>query len=133
MFPNKGWTNLSFHGHSIAAEAAWRFDADEIVEIEIDDGLQSVSRRCVAKTFRQGIVPAGVFGLQDKQCCDSVAPALRTCATVDRPSVLDYGHCIDGFGDGCAAGPIASLAFGVTERVLAFGLATSGHGVTSVT
>src|SRR3954468_1856846 len=28
---------------SIAAEAAWRLDADEVVEIEIDDGLQSVA------------------------------------------------------------------------------------------
>jgi hypothetical protein len=30
----------SRHGRSIAAEATWRLDADEVVEIEIDYGLQ---------------------------------------------------------------------------------------------
>ncbi len=52
-----------FCDRSITAEAAWRFDADEIVEIEIDDGLQRFSRRRVTETFGQGIVPRGVFGL----------------------------------------------------------------------
>jgi hypothetical protein len=62
MFPDKGWDELSFHGRSIAAEAAWRLDADKIVEIEIDDGLQGGAGGGVTQIVRQDVIPGGVFG-----------------------------------------------------------------------
>jgi hypothetical protein len=39
--------------NSIAAEAAWRLDADEVVEIEIDDSLQGGAGGGVTQIVRQ--------------------------------------------------------------------------------
>jgi len=109
--------------HSISAEAAWRLDANEVVEIEIDDCLQSFSRGRVAETFRQGIVPGGVFGLQGDKPGDCVVPALCAGAPVGWPPIADYRRWLLVL----AARAIARLAFGVAERVLTFGLSASWH------
>ena len=41
---------------SIATEAAWRLDADEVVEIEVDDGLQGVVQIRVTPKTRNILV-----------------------------------------------------------------------------
>jgi hypothetical protein len=58
---------------SIAAEAAWRLDADEIVEIELDDGLQGGAGGGVTQIVWQDVIPGGVFGLQ------AISPATVSC------------------------------------------------------
>ncbi len=55
--------NSSLHFDSITSIAAWWFKAGEVVEIEIDDGLQSFAGRGVAQPVRQGLGPCGIVGL----------------------------------------------------------------------
>ena len=74
-------------------------------------------------------MPGVIFGFQADRSCDRVVPALRSCASVSWPPVADNRCCLLGI----TARAIASLAFGVAERVFAFGAATSGHGWISVT
>jgi hypothetical protein len=109
--------------HSISAEAAWRLDADEIVEIEIDDGLQSGAGGGVTQIVRQDVIPGGVFGLQGDKPGDCVVPALCAGAPVGWPPIADYRRWLLVL----AARAIARLAFGVAERVLTFGLSASWH------
>jgi len=54
-------------------------------------------------------------------------PSLYAGAPVDGPPIVDDGLI------GLEARAVANLAFGVAERVLPFGVATSGHGWISVT
>jgi len=129
MFPDKGCANFPFHGRSIAAEAAWRLVADEIVELEIDDGLQGGAGGGVTQIVRQHVIPGGVFGLQGNKPGDRVVPALCAGAPVGRPPVADDRRRLLSF----AAGAITRLAFGVAERILAFGVTASGHGLFFVT
>src|SRR5208282_3652309 len=104
-------------------------DGDELIEIQIEDGLQGRSGGSVAEAIRQDVVPGGVFGLQGEQPGDQVVPALRAGAPVDCPPIAD-GRC---WLVGLAACAVASLAFGVGECVLTFGGSASGHGGISVT
>ncbi len=90
MFPDKGWDELSFHGRSIAAEAAWRLDADKIVEIEIDDGLQGGAGGGVTQIVRQDVIPGGVFGLQGDKPGDRVMPSLCASAPVGWPPIANH-------------------------------------------
>ena len=83
----------------------------------------------VAETVRQGLAPGVIFGLQASQSCDRVVPALYAGAPVDGPPIADDRCWLIGL----AARAVASLAFGVAERVFTFGLSTSGHGSISVT
>ena len=55
--------NSSVHFDLITSIAAWWFKAGEVVEIEIDDGLQSFACRGVAQPVRQGLGPCGIVGL----------------------------------------------------------------------
>jgi hypothetical protein len=116
------------HQKSIAAEAAWRLDADEVVEIEIDDGLQGDAGGGVTQIVRQDVIPGGVFGLQGDQSGNRVVPALSAGSPVGRPSVADYR----GWLLGLASRTMAGLAFGVAEGVLTFGLSASWHGLFTV-
>ena len=68
--------NFAFIAYSIAPEAAWRLDAEEIVEIELDDGLQGGAGSGVTQIVRQDVIPGGIFGLQGDQPGNSVVPAL---------------------------------------------------------
>jgi hypothetical protein len=115
--------------HSIAAEATWRLDADEIVEIELDDSLQGGAGGGVAQIVRQDVKPGGVFSLQGDQPGNSVVPALCAGAPVGWPPIADHRRWLLGL----ASRTMAGLAFGVAERVLTFGLSASGHGLISVT
>jgi hypothetical protein len=76
---------------SIATVAAWRLNANQNIEIEIDNGLQGFGGSGVAETVRQGVVPGGVFGLQGEQPGDGVVPALQAGAPVGWPAVADDG------------------------------------------
>jgi hypothetical protein len=67
--------------------------------------------------------------LQGEQPRDRVVPALYAGAPVERPPIADNRRWLIGL----AARAVASLAFGVAERVLTFGMATSGHDWISVT
>ena len=75
------------------------------------------------------VAPGGIFGLQGEQPFDRVVPALYAGAPVERPPIADNRRWLIGL----AARAVASLAFGVAERVLTFVAATSGHGWISVT
>jgi hypothetical protein len=81
-----GEDRISVHGRSIASEAAWRLDAEEIVEIELDDSLQGDGGGGVAQIVRQDVIPGGVFGLQGDQPGDGVVPALCPGTPVGWPS-----------------------------------------------
>src|SRR5271166_3596646 len=94
-------------GRSIASVASRWYDGDELIEIQIDDGLQGRGGGSVAEAIRQDVVPGGVFGLQGEQPGDQVVPALRAGAPVDWPPASDDGCCLVGF----AARAIAGLAF----------------------
>jgi hypothetical protein len=116
------------NGRSIAAEATWRLDGDEIVKIEIDDGLQSGAGGGVTQIVRQDVIPGGVFGLQCDQPGDRVMPALRAGTPVGWAPVADDRRGLLGF----ATRAVTCLAFGVAERVLTFGLSASGHDLSTV-
>ena len=73
----------------IATVTARRHDGDELIEIQINDGLQSCGGSGVAEIIRQAVVPGGVFGLQGEQSGDQVIPVLRAGAPVDRPPIAD--------------------------------------------
>jgi hypothetical protein len=113
----------------IASVTPRRHDGGEFIEIKFDDGLQGGGSGSVAEAVRQGVVPDGVFGLQGEQSSDSVLPALRAGAPVDRPPIADDGRRPRSL----AASTIARLAFGVAEWVLTFGMSASWHGGISVT
>jgi hypothetical protein len=85
----------------------------------------AVSRRRSGR----GIVPGGVFALQDEERSNGVAPTLQAGAPVGRPPIADDRRCLVGF----AARAIAGLAFGVAERLRALGLSASWHGSIAVT
>jgi hypothetical protein len=74
---------------SIASKATWRLDVGEDIKIEIDDGLESLGGGAVAKAVGQGVAPGGVFGLQGEQFGDSVAPSLRSGASIGRSAIAD--------------------------------------------
>jgi len=67
--------------------------------------------------------------LQGEQPRDRFVPLLKAGAPVDRPPTSDDRRWLISL----ASFSVASLAFGVAERVLTFGAATSGHGWISVT
>src|SRR5271154_5689881 len=113
---------------SIAAKAAWRLDADEIVEIEIDDCLQRGAGGGVTQIVRQDLIPGGVFGLQGEKPGDRVVPALCADTPVGWPPVADHRRWLLAL----ATRAITRLAFGVAERVFTFGLSASGHGLSTV-
>src|ERR1019366_2199535 len=107
FFPTIPDEHSAVHCLSIAAEAAWRLDGDQVVEIEIDDGLQGCRGGGVAETVRRGVVPGDLFGSQGDQPSDSVVPALCECAPVGWPPIADDRRCLLGL----AVRAIASLAF----------------------
>jgi hypothetical protein len=113
---------------SIATEAAWRLDADEVVEIEIDDCLQGDAGGGVTQIVGQDVIPGGVFSLQGDKSGDRIVPALRAGAPVSGPPIADRRRWLLGL----ASRAITRLAFGVAERVLTFGLSASGHGLSTV-
>jgi hypothetical protein len=114
--------------NSIAAEAAWRLDADEVVEIEIDDSLQGGGGSGVTQIVQQHVVPGGVFGLQGDKPGDRVVPALFAGAPVGWPPLANHRRWLLGL----TARAVTRLAFGVAERVLTFGLSAFGHGLSTV-
>ena len=81
------WHSAPATWPSIATVSAWRDDASEFIEIQIDDGLQGRGGSGVAEIIRQAVVPGGVFGLQGEQSGDQVIPVLRAGAPVDRPPI----------------------------------------------
>jgi hypothetical protein len=107
-----GWLN---RGQSRTA-----FDRNELVEIEIDDGLKRVAGGAVADGLGKRVEPGEVFGPQNDEVGDGVAPALGPAAAIDRPAVSD---------DRCAgmARPVARLALGACERLITDWLATAWH------
>jgi hypothetical protein len=104
----------------IAPEAAWRLDRRDLVEIEIEDGLQGVAGGAITGGFGQRLEPVAVFGLQRDQFGDGVVPALRPAAAIRRPTVSDYR--LPG-----VARPIARLALCTGERSLPLRFTSPHH------
>ena len=69
---------------SITPEARRRLDVGEDVEIEFDDGLESLGDGAVAKVVGQGVAPGGVFGLQGEQFRNRAVPSLWSGASIHR-------------------------------------------------
>src|SRR4051794_7728410 len=65
---------------SVASIAARGLNSGQLVEIDLDDGLQSLGRRRVLKAFRQSGEPATVIGLQSDQFTDCLLPTLWSAA-----------------------------------------------------
>jgi hypothetical protein len=97
---------------SIASEAARRLDGGEFVEIEIDNGLQSLSGGAMAGGFGHSGEPIGVFGLQGEQFDHRGLPSLNPRAPVGRSAIADEGSR-------SMAGAIAGLTLGSGESALA--------------
>ena len=74
---------------SITAEATRRLDVCEDVEVEFDDGLESLGGGAVTKAVGQGIAPSGVLGLQGEQFRDRVVPSLWSGASIRRSAIAD--------------------------------------------
>src|SRR5271166_4335616 len=77
---------------SIAAIATGWIDVGQGVEVEVCDGLQSLSCWGGAKAVGKRVEPCNIFGLEGGQFADGIAPALRTAASIGRPAVSDHGH-----------------------------------------
>ena len=114
---------------SVAPEATWRRDGREFIEIEVDDGLEGLGGGAAAKAVGQGVVPGGIFGLQGEQFGDRVTPSLWSGTSICRSSVADRRRRLLGL----PTGAIVGLSFGVAKGVIAGRLATSWHGMFSVT
>ena len=114
---------------SITAVTAWRHDCSKRIEVEFNDLAQSFGGGTVAEAVGQGLIPAGILGLQREQFGDGGPPALRSGAAIRRSAVADHRKLLLGL----ATGTIACLSLSVTEGVLTFRLATSWHVWFSVT
>ncbi len=55
---------------SVAPEAAWRLGGDDVVEIEVDNGLQGFGGGGVARGVGECVEPVGVVGLQGDELGD---------------------------------------------------------------
>ena len=53
-------SRVATHG-SVAPKAARRLNAGQLVEIEIDDGLQRLAGGAVAQRLGQRVEPSGIF------------------------------------------------------------------------
>src|SRR5580658_7116162 len=62
---------------SIPPEAAWRLDGHDLIEVEINDGLQGLAGGAVAGCLRQGRQPGGILGLQGDKLANRGLPALH--------------------------------------------------------
>jgi len=122
LFLSSGFLGVFFE--SIASITTGRIDGRQSVEVEVCDGLQRFSCWRGAKAVGKGVEPCNIFGVEGDQFADGIAPALRTAAPIDRPTVSDHGrqHPI------VLARPMASLALGIAEGMVPFRLATSWHG-----
>ena len=98
-----------------------RLDGEELVEIEIDDGLQRFAGGGFAQGPGQRLEPLRVVGLQGDQFGHGIAPALMTTAAIDWPAIADDRSA----GMACA---IACLTLGAGKRLVALRFASSGHG-----
>jgi hypothetical protein len=65
---------------SIASVSAGRLDGEEIVEVEIDNGLERFTGGAVAQGFRESVEPGGILSLQGEEFGDCIAPALGPAA-----------------------------------------------------
>src|SRR6185312_4648046 len=131
FFPCDIRRGCSWPRMSVTAKAARRDDRLEFCQIEFGDGPQGLGRGGVAQPFGQGVVPGDEFSLQGKQFSDGVVPALWPGAPIGRPPIADPD-------DGAraiifVARTVAGLSFGIAEGGFTFGLATSWHGLFSVT
>src|SRR6266481_9126296 len=111
---------LASSAGSIAAEAAWRLDRSELVEIQINNGLKRFAGGAVAGGFGERLEPGEVFGLQGDEFGDGVMPALRPAAAIGRPTVAHNRRS-------GVAGSVERLALGAGECVVAPRLASLGH------
>jgi hypothetical protein len=107
---------------SIASEALWQLDGDELVKLKIDDRLQQFAGGAVAQSLGEAIEPPGVFGLQSDQLSDGSAPSLRPAGSPRRSRLRRRCR---GAVTGLALA-IARLPFGPAQRALALRLAASG-------
>ena len=105
----------------ILREATRRLDGDQLVEVEIEDGLQGLAGGGVAQRFGQRLEPSHVVALHGDELSDRVAPALMAAAAIEwSPEADDRGA-----GMACA---IARLTLGAGQRLVALRLASPGHG-----
>jgi hypothetical protein len=105
----------------ITSEAMRRLNGEELIEIEIGDGLQRLAGGGVTQRLGQRFEPLRVVGLQSDQFGHGVTPALMTAAAIDRPAVADDRST----GMACA---VARLALGAGKGLVALWFASSGHG-----
>ena len=107
---------------SVAPEAAWRLGGDDVVELEIDDGLEGLPGGAVAGGVGDCVEPACIVGLQGDELGDGGVPSLRAGAPVG-------GSAEAADGGGGVAGAIAGLALGTGEGCGPSGLRPGGMAV----
>ena len=104
----------------IASEAAGWIDGGDLVEVQLDDGLEGLAGGAVAGGLGQGVEPGGVFGLQGEELGYGGAPALGAAT----PTLGQRGLGSDGdlwkrpalaSGNGMTSA-IARLALGARRR-----------------
>jgi len=61
--PESSGRNSPLHSDLVPAEAPWRSDVGEAIEVEIDDLLKRLGSGAVAQAFGQGVGPGGILGL----------------------------------------------------------------------
>jgi hypothetical protein len=97
-----------------------RLDGADLVEVEIEDGLQRLAGSGVVERFRQRFEPLRVFALQSDEFRHGIAPALMAAAAIGGPTVADDAST----GVAC---PVAGLPLGPAKRLVALWFASSRH------
>ena len=77
------------HCGSISSVAARRSEFGDGFEVEFGDSLEGLAGGAVPEAVRQGVIPGGVFSLQDEQLGDGVAPSLEPGPPIGRATVAD--------------------------------------------
>src|ERR1700693_614665 len=108
---------------SVTAVAKRWLHRGDAAQIEIDHLLKSRRRGAVAQAFGQGLAPRGALGLDREHLGQRVVPALHPAAPW-RAGLFD----VDRRPRRLPPDAVASLAFGVGQRGLAFGYTATGHG-----
>lgn len=118
---------------SIASEAAGRLNGAEFVEIEVEDGLQSLGGSRGFERFGHGLQPSRVVRLERDEFGDGGSPTLWPTTAVGRLKLASSsrgGVAVGAQSSGrpCRmSGSVERLALGPGEGPITPGLAASWH------
>jgi len=108
---------------SVTAVTARRLDVGQGGNVEVRDRFESIGGCGVTQALGESCEPVGILGLECKQFCHCISPALGPASAIG--IAAHSGNC------GCrrhqVADAVAGLTLGIAERLLAFGLTTSRH------